>query len=370
LCTAPAGATIVNPIYATTYTGTNFGFTPVSLVGNVDAQAAISRAAAQINGLFGATNTTVNILFYGAHTGTNSFLGASTSGGVAYSYADYTAALTKDANKHLYNKALQAAVQHLSAGNGAGGNPATTFVAPTTSAARALGLGLGAPTIFGPVDSTPEFDSTGTYLGGGGTVDGIVFLNLDQPLSYYRPIQSVSAGVAYDAQQTVEHEMDEVLGIGGAGSTLNDLLDDPTFATDFYGVNGSVYGPMDLFRYSAPGVASYSVHTGFHPADKAYFSVDGGNTSIDAFNQEAMAFGDAADWGLNFSVACPGGSGIGGAGNVQDAFSCNNQAHNITPGSPEYLAYEAIGYNPIPEPATFLLFGMGLLGAVRLRKRG
>jgi len=366
LCIAtPATALTINPIFADTYTGPDVGIPVVSLDGNAEAIAAITAATNQIASQY-ANDVTVNLLFYGSHDTTNGFLGASVSGQTAYSYSQYTDALKADALAHPNNVALNTAVANLGVGNGASGPP-NTFVVPTTPDARALGLGAGAPTLGGTGDSSPEFDSTGTFLGGGGTVDAIVFLNLDQPLSFTRPIQDVSAGIAFDAQTVMEHEIDETLGIGGAGSTLNDLLADPNFATDFFGVSGSTFGPLDLYRYAAPGVPSYVANPALDFSQFAYFSIDGGNTFIDSFNQEAMIFGDAADWGL--AQVCAGGVFLGGSGGVQDAFSCNNHQADVVKNSPEDFALQAIGYNRLPEPTTLSLFGVGLVAAALRRRR-
>ena len=155
--------------------------------------------------------------------------------------------------------------------------------------------------------------------------------------------------------------------MGGSGSTLNDLLHNPNFGADATGVAGaSVYGVEDLYRYSAPGVASYVVNPNIDFGQSAYFSIDGGVTSVDTFNQEAMAYGDAADWGL--AQNCQGG-GIGGAGNVQDAFSCSNQSPDVTTSSPEYVAFQAIGYNAVPEPQTWIMLLVGFFGIGGLLRR-
>jgi hypothetical protein len=364
LMAVPAAAVTINPIFATSYTGGDLGVGPIdSLTGNPGAMKAIEAAARTVGGMLNQTHTTVNILFYDAPQG--GFLGASLTGSIAYTYSDYVAALKADSAAHPYNITLATAIKHLGQGSGAS-DPSHAFVAPTTPLARALKLGVAAPSSFGTVDSSPEFSSTGDYLGGGGTVDAIVLLSSSVPLCNNRPPPSPSSQVCFDVQTTMEHEIDEVLGIGGPGSTLNDLLADPNFAQDFFGVDGTVLGSLDPYRYSSPGVPCYHVNTDQSP-DSCYFSIDGGMTSIDEFNQQFMAFGDAADWAFTGS-ACPGGMFQGGKGYVQDAFGCNNYAKDVAYNTPERFAFEAVGYD-IPEPATFLVVA-GLVGAMRLRRRG
>jgi hypothetical protein len=342
---SPANAVKINPIFASTYTGQDFGIgTIVSLDGNAEAQASIIAADTAISRLF-TNNVTVNILYYGAHDGTDGFLGANVTGQNIYTYADYTSALAAKSVAEPGNTVLASAVANLGSGNGAGDPLA--FVAPTTAGARVLGFS----------DGTPQFDNTGDQVAGG-TVDAIVFLNLDQPLSFTRPLPGVSTAVVYDAQSTMEHETDEVFGVGGAGSTLNDVLQDPTFGSDVIGIDGAtLYGVDDLYRYSN-GAPSYVANPNLDFSQSAYFSIDGGKTAIDFYNQEAMAFGDAADWAL--ARNCPGG-GAGGAGFVQDAFSCSNESPDVTYGSPEYIEFEALGMST-PEPATWALALVGLFG--------
>ncbi|HEY0437313.1 MAG TPA: PEPxxWA-CTERM sorting domain-containing protein, partial [Phenylobacterium sp.] len=382
--TAPArAAVVINPIYASSFTCNVCGIDPgtvVSLAGNSAAQGAINAAAHQIGSQF-SNKLTSNILFYGVHAGTDGFLAASLSSQTVYSYDQYTAALATDAAHNPGNITLNTAVANLGSGNGA--NDPNALVVVNTTDARALHLGTGVDTAFGPGNSTPQFDATGGYLGGGGTVDGVVLLNLDQPLVYTRPVPGFTdaAGPLYDAQTSVEHEIDEIMGIGGAGSVLNAFNSDPTYAQDFYGVDGPLYGVMDLYRYQL-GLPSFdplipSLTGCNNPAicsglPSAYFSVDGGATSIDAFNQIFPVFGgDAGDWGLNVFQLCAGNQGIGGTGDVQDAFSCNNHMADVSRGTPAYKAYQAIGYNAAPEPATWaiLTLGFGALGAALRRRR-
>jgi hypothetical protein len=77
-------------------------------------------------------------------------------------------------------------------------SPLSVNIAPSSANGRAVGLNT-APAMF------PD----GT-LGPGGPFDGIVTLNSAQPFSFTRPLLSGSI----DAQRAVEHEIDEVMGLG------------------------------------------------------------------------------------------------------------------------------------------------------------
>jgi hypothetical protein len=340
---APAAAVTINPIFAPTYTGPDYGLgSIVSLENNAAAQASIDAAAGQISGLF-TNNVTVNILYYGVHGGADGFIGANVAGQPGYSYDQYTAALAADAAAHPGNIDLATAVAHLGSGNGAGDPLA--FVVPTTVGARVLNLPY----------ADPQFDTTGDFVDSGGTVDGVVFLNLDESLSYTRPISGVASPVVYDVESAMEHETDEVFGVGGHGSTLNDLVQDPNYAFDASGISGAtLYGADDLYRYSN-GLPSYTVNPNVDFSQTAYFSIDGGVTAVEFYNQEAMVVGDAADWAPD--RICPGG-GVGGDGFVQDAFGCGNESPDVTYGSPEFVEFEAIGFST-PEPAAWMLMIVG-----------
>ena len=141
-------------------------------------------------------------------------------------------------------------------------------------------------------------------------------------------------GSNYSLKASMLHELDEVLGIGGGGS--------------FLGQNGEgnpVLGPvspLDLYRYSAPGVRSFGTGAGV-PQDTpyAYFSINGGNTVLSYFNQKPTA--DYGDW---YSPT-PAGWGT----QVQDEEAIPGA--DPTLGVNEFTSLEAVGYTlAVPEPST------------------
>ncbi|MSP02201.1 MAG: PEP-CTERM sorting domain-containing protein [Acetobacteraceae bacterium] len=265
---------------------------------------------------------TVTIFFQGAHQGTNSFLGASGATQYGFSYASYTNALHTDAI--TYNNSIElTAFNHLASGNKA------TNIFATSADARALGCS----NCLGTVSHIDFSNSTVVF---GGSYDGAIGLNLDQPFSLTRTNGTIPGGT-YDIITTIEHEIDEILGIGGQGSLL------PNFA------NGNQIGPMDLYRYSAAGTPTLST------SGTAYFSIDGGATNIAGFNQTNG--GDFGDW-------------VTGTGRVQDAFTFSGQVADISPTSPESIALQAVGYD-LPEPGTLTLLAAGavLMSGLRSRRR-
>ena len=172
-----------------------------------------------------------------------------------------------------------------------------------------------------------------------GGYDGIVSIN-----THLTDVGSPGSTGQYSLADVVEHEIDEVLGLGSALSTLSDPL------------------PEDLFRYAADGSRSYTTSS----SALAYFSING-TTDLAQFDNQ----NDGGDWGDWQSNLLPAGV----LPEVQDAFG--------TPGSHptlgvELQALDAIGYDLIgpptvttPEPGTLTLlaFGAGCVAFIKLRRR-
>ena len=97
------------------------------------------------------------------------------------------------------------------------GSALSTNIAPSSANGRALGL-----------NTPPAMCADGTIGNctiGNGPYDGIVTLNSAVPFSFSRPLISGS----FDAQRSVEHEIDEVMGLG---SYLNSVRTCPSYEAE------------------------------------------------------------------------------------------------------------------------------------------
>jgi hypothetical protein len=116
-------------------------------------------------------------------------------------------------------------------------------------------------------------------------------INLNSGDSYF--YNGVAVSGEYDAIGTLEHEISEVMGrIGGLGLNLGS------------GIYSDYWGPIDLFRYSAPGQRDYS---GGADGKPAFFSING-TTLLTEFNNpfttdpaNPAQGGDVADWNVGGS---------------------------------------------------------------------
>ena len=176
------------------------------------------------------------------------------------------------------------------------GTALSANVRPSSAGGRAVGL-----------NTPPAMFANGT-VGQGGPYDAIVTLNSRAPFQFTRPPGSGS----FDAQRSIEHEVDEAIGLGSRlGGNSNDLR------------------PQDLFSWSSPG------HRNINTSGTRYFSINGGVTNIVRFNQNPD--GDLGDW---LSEQCPQTHPY-----VQNAFACTGQSSDIAATSPEGINLDVIGYD-------------------------
>jgi len=231
-------------------------------------------------------------------------LGATFTSGYDFNYEEVRNALWADAQT---SDALTAATNLPAADPTNGG---TFFM--TSAQAKALGL---VPTRMTASDGTIVLDTTSTYT--------------------FDPNNRQVAGKV-DAIGVLEHEIGHVLG---RVSSLGEALP-----------GGNIlYGALDLFRYSVPGVLSPAAGT-------AYFSIDGQHLLL-PFNDPANG-GTPSDWSISLT------------GDVYDAFGDEGELLQFS--STDKTMLDVFGYHPhqaapsTPVPGTLPLNSANLADGAQI----
>ena len=321
----------------------------------ISASTCASTVNGTIAGLYGATfsNASADIYIYMGTAG----LGASLQyyDNTSYhNYATHLAAHEEDTND-------------ITAVNSLGGNSTDPVVpgdgvALTSALAAALGISGGVGIFDDGSGACDPFaygctaEGSSCILSTANCYNGIISISSSLPLYYRDGTQTDSQ---FDFYSVVEHETDEILGtsscIVGSGSDASTIAYSDNCKNGYPSLAVSA---ADLFRYSAPGVRSF-IGTAGNQADgsAAYFSIDGGATSVAAYNNSPNG-ADYGDWGS-------------GANLVQNAYDYpgNPGVDVTTDGGAEIAVLDAVGYNlnavsynatATPEPATILLFASAL----------
>ena len=285
---AQAYSMTITPIYGTGYTAAE--------------ESAINSTIAFYDSSI-KNNIAVTINFANSSTG----LGGSSWYAYDVYYPSYVSALETKLAANPSNPVDAAALASLlpsGTTNPVGGNntnPTSIFVPPSLS--DALGLGLG------------------------GAGNGTISINL--AITSTTP----TAGL-YSLQTVAAHEIDEILGTP-SGLNLN---------------TPNTIMPIDLYRYTAPGVRSFTNNTSVAP----YLSFNGGVTNLVNYNHDGS--GDWGDFASGQGLYVQNAYGPPGTGTVNPTV--------------ELQMLDAIGYTvaAVPEPNTLLMLAVGLL-AISLKKR-
>lgn len=203
---------------------------------------------------------------------------------------------------------------------------------PTDAPASALAGGFRV--------ATAESKALGLSAANDPTSDGTIYVGSSANWNFNGT--TTPAAGTYSLVEALEHEISEVMGR----------------TTNMSQASWQWNSPVDLLRYTAPGVLNLSA-----AATGVYFSVDGGKTLERAYNAPNNNYADIQDWASGAVV------------DSFDAYATTGQYTDMSLIDRELL--NTLGWRSktlsdiVPEPATWALMitGFGMTGSALRRRR-
>ncbi|MEO5916837.1 MAG: NF038122 family metalloprotease [Luteolibacter sp.] len=331
-------AALCIPVSALTF---NFTFTPESTAQDI---AGFNAAGAFWSSKF-SDNVTLNMDVGTAALGTGILAQAGSTQGEV-SYTDFRNHLAADATSAFDNTALSSLATGTSFGmllNRTSNNP----------------NGSGSATAY--LDNDGDDNNTTLYITtANAKAIGYTYAGSDASITFgnsfswdYDSSNGISSG-SYDFVGIAIHEIGHSLGfISGV-----DILDgnSPPINGPFSDDQFTYVSSLDLFRYSTASAASGVIDWTASATNK-YFSLNNGTTAIAGFST-GLNFGDgrqASHWKDNL--------GLG----VMDPTAATGET--LVAGPNDFLAFDVIGWDVVPEPSSVLLGSFGMLFAMGRRRR-
>lgn len=164
----------------------------------------------------------------------------------------------------------------------------------------------------------------------------------------FDPSDGIGTGLQDFVGVTI-HEMGHALGFVSGVDDVDYFITQPLDLDEY-----AVFSVLDLFRYSAPGTLDLSV------GSPSYFSLDGGMTQLGLLSTGSTVNGgdgrQASHWKDHL--------GLG----IMDP-TANPAGQVNTPTALDLVAFDAIGWDLVPEPSAALLALVGIATGLARRKR-